>query len=445
MRYVKHAALLILVASIALLAVRPAWMQSTVIDTMMWIVASVAWIVYATLLYPRSAQQLRHTSQGTLLALALCASLMIPAQGLFSDDAQRYLWDGIVVASGDNPYASSPLQEPLIRHRTLLADGTLLPDDMPYASMRTIYPPGMQLIAGGLVSLIGTPSHMAFEIAWWLAVVVLLGIALRIAEAQVQSGIAVACMSPIVLLHGLGDVHSDVLMAAMTLLGVIALTRDRWIAAAVFIAIAVSIKYVPVLLIPALLRGRARREKAIVLGIVCAVVLATYVPFLSSPESVLGSLPVFAEHWQANAFAYSVMLWMDLEWFTPERIRLVLGVSAIALSILVWQRHGARPVSAAMMTYIALLLCSPVVHAWYLILPVLLLPFAPLRSTIVWATTMCVYGLFYATYRGGGVWFEHPVALVIEYVPVWIAFARDLQRGPLLFGDEQGSRSASLA
>ncbi len=445
MQFVKHASLLILVASIAVLAVRPTWMQSTVIDTMIWMVTSVAWIVYATLLYRRSAQQQHHTPQGTFVSLALCAVLLIPAHGVFSDDAQRYLWDGIVVASGNNPYASSPLREPLIQHRTLLADGTVLPDDMPYASMRTIYPPGMQLIAGGLVSLIGTPSRMAFEIAWWAVVVVLLSIVLRSAKTRDRSWIAVACMSPIVLLHGLGDIHSDVLMAVIALLGVIALTRDRWIVAAVLIAFAISIKYVPVLLVPALLRGRTRREKAIVLGIVSAVVLATYLPFLDSPESVLGSLPVFAEHWQANAFAYSVMSWMDLAWFTPERIRLVLGVCAIALSILVWLRHGARPVAAAMMTYITLLLCSPVVHAWYLMLPVLLLPFAPLRSTIVWATTMCVYGLFFATYKGGGVWFEHPVALAIEYVPVWIAFARDLQRGPLLFGDEQGSRSAALA
>lgn len=445
MRYVERSSLSILIASIAMLAVRPAWMESTVIDTMMWMFTSLAWIVYATLLYRRSTQQGHDSPQQTLIAFALCALLMIPVYGLFSDDAQRYLWDGIVVASGESPYASSPLQEPLVQHRTVLSDGPVLPDDMPYASMRTIYPPGMQLIAGGLVSVIGTPSRVAFEIAWWLVVVVLLGIALRFASTSDRSWIAVACTSPIVLLHGLGDVHSDVLMAAMALLGVITLTRDRWIVAAVLIAIAISIKYVPILLVPALLRGRTRRETAIVLGIVCAVVVATYLPFLMAAGSVVGSLPVFAAHWQANAFAYSAMSWMDLAWLTPERIRLVLGVCALTLSILVWRRHVAHPVAAAMMTYIALLLCSPVVHAWYLMLPVLLLPFAPLRSTIVWATTMCVYGIFYATYKGNGVWFEHPVALAIEYIPVWIAFARDIQRGPLLLRDQQGASNTTLA
>ncbi len=445
MRYVERSSLFILIASIAMLAVRPAWMESIVIDTMMWMFASLAWIVYATLVYRRSKQQRHDSPHQPLIAFALCALLIIPVYGLFSDDAQRYLWDGIIVASGESPYASSPLQEPLVQHRTLLPDGVVLPDDMPYASMRTIYPPGMQLIAGGLVSVIGTPSRVAFEIAWWIVVVALLGIALRSCEVRDRSWIAVACMSPIVLLHGLGDIHSDVLMASMALLGVIALTRDRWIVAAVLIAIAISIKYVPILLIPALLRGRTRREKAILLGIVCAVVLATYLPFLVASGSIVGALPVFAAHWQANSFAYSLMSWMNHAWCTPECIRLVLGVCALALSVLVWRRQIAHPVAAAMMTYIAVLLCSPVVHAWYLMLPVLLLPFAPLRSTIVWATTMCVYGLFYATYKGDGVWFEHPVALAIEYIPVLFAFARDVQRGPLLLRDQKRASNTTLA
>lgn len=444
MRHVEHIALIILIGAIGSLAAsRIAWMSSTGMDVALWCVATGAWLLVLVCAlwhhgYQRSAWHLVWT-------LVACAVLVAPLDAVFSDDALRYFWDGIVVSSGDNPYASAPLQQPLVTHRSILADGTLLPDDMPYASMRTIYPPGMQLIAGGICRIIGITSAQKFQLAWCICVVIALAAACMLARGVDRLWISIAALSPIVLLHGLADVHSDALMAAAALLGVLALRRGWLLPAAALIAVAISIKYVPVLLVPALLRGRARREKAIVLGIVCAVVLATYVPFLSSPESVLGSLPVFAEHWQANAFAYSVMLWMDLEWFTPERIRLVLGVSAIALSILVWQRHGARPVSAAMMTYIALLLCSPVVHAWYLILPVLLLPFAPLRSTIVWATTMCVYGIFYATYKGGGVWFEHPVALAIEVIPVWIAFARDLQRGPLLFSDEQGSRSAALA
>ena len=419
--------------------------SSALFDTAMWCVGSIGWLLLVISALRSDAEQPHRLHQGLMIGVALCAMLAAPLHDVFSDDAQRYLWDGIVVASGDNPYASSPLREPLIQHRTLLPDGTVLPDDMPYASMRTIYPPGMQLIAGALVSVIGTPSRVGFEIAWWVVVVVLLGIALRTAEARDRSWIAVACISPLVVLHGVGDIHSDVLMAAMALLGVIALTRDRWIVAAVLIALAISIKYVPILLIPALLLGRTRREQILVLGVVCAVVIATYLPFVASSSSVVGSLPVFAAHWQANSLLYSMLTWLSSAWLALDHIRLVLGVLALLLAAAIWRRHHMQPIGAAMMTYLALLICSPVVHAWYIILPVLLLPFAPLRSTITWATTMCVYGVFYATYKGDGVWFEHPVALAIEYIPVLFAFARDVQRGPLLLRDQKRASSTALA
>ncbi len=444
MRHVEHIALIILIGAIGSLAAsRIAWMSSTGMDVALWCVATGAWLLVLVCAlwhhgYQRSAWHLVWT-------LVACAVLVAPLDAVFSDDALRYFWDGIVVSSGDNPYASAPLQQPLVTHRSILADGTLLPDDMPYASMRTIYPPGMQLIAGGICRIIGITSAQKFQLAWCICVVIALAAACMLARGVDRLWISIAALSPIVLLHGLADVHSDALMAAAALLGVLALRRGWLLPAAALIAVAISIKYVPVLLVPALLIGRSRSEQVRVIGVVAAVLVAVYLPFLGSPGSVFGSLPVFAENWQANSLPYSLLVQTDGSLFTPDRIRIVLAVIAASLGIGIWWRYHTQPIVAAMMTYITLMLCSPVVHAWYLMLPVLLLPFAPLRSTIVWATTMCVYGIFYATYKGGGVWFEHPVALAIEVIPVWIAFARDLQRGPLLFSDEQGSRSAALA
>ena len=67
----------------------------------------------------------------------------------------------------------------------------------------------------------------------------------------------------------------------------------------------------------------------------------------------------------------------------------------------------------------------------------MLLLIAPMRSSIVWTITMCVYGITYQMYKGNGVWFDDPIALAVEYVPVYVAFAVDIYRGPLLLGDEQ--------
>jgi hypothetical protein len=436
MRFVDRTALIAIVTSIAAI---PA---SGVVE--MLFVASLAWIALMAGTFRAHKSGSVTVNRYLLVTLGVCTILLAPLQDRFSDDARRYLWDGIIVASGGNPYASAPLEQPLVQYRTTLADGVMLPDDMPYASMRTIYPPGTLLLSGGIVAVLGKPTTQSFDVGWWVCIALLLGVALFAADQRVRGWLALAALSPVVLFHGLADVHSDALMACMTLLAVLAHRKDRPYLSAVLLAVAITTKYVPVLLVPALLIGRSRREQVTMVAIMTCVITALYLPFITTFANLLGSLPAFAERWQANSLFYSTWQWMDLDWMTSESIRITSVVAMLALAALIWMRHGRQPIVAAMMIYVAILICSPVVHAWYIILPLLLLPFAPLRSTIVWGCTMCVYGVFYTTYKGDGVWFEHPVALAMEYIPVWIAFARDLQRGPLLLRDEQRASGLSL-
>lgn len=445
MRFANSTSLIFIVASIVAIYVSGAlWLNTPIFNVEMLCVASVAWVVLIAGNLRTDTSSIDGIDRRVLATLGICVLLVAPLHDRFSDDARRYLWDGIVVASGSNPYTSAPLQQPLVEHRTTMSDGVVLPDDMPYANMRTIYPPGTQLVAGGIVAVLGTPTTQSFDIGWWMCVSVLLGAALYAANHRDRTWIALAALSPTFLFHGLADVHSDALMAAVALLGVIALRNDRLYLSAVLIAVAITIKYVPVLLVPALLIGRSRREQVIVTSIIAGVIAVLYLPFVTSLTNMLGSLPVFAEHWQANSLFYSVWRWLDYPWMTSEGIRMLFAVTAVSLAVVIWVRYRTQPIVAAMMTYIAALMCSPVVHAWYIILPLLLLPFAPLRSTIVWTATMCVYGVLYTTYKGDGVWYDHPIALAIEYVPVILALVRDIQRGPLLLRDEQRTRDLTL-
>ena len=445
MRFIDSTALIFIVASIVAIYVSGVlWLNSPIFNVEMLCVATLAWIALIVGKVRAHSTSSFDGDRRLLVALGICTMLLAPLQDRYSDDARRYLWDGIVVASGGNPYASAPLKQPLVQYRTTLADGVMLPDDMPYASMRTIYPPGTQLVSGGIVAVLGTPTTQSFDVGWWMCIALLLAVALYAADHQSRNWLALAALSPVFLLHGLADVHSDALMACVALLAVLAHRRDRPYLSAVLLAVAITIKYVPVLLVPALLIGRSRREQATMIVIIASVITALYLPFITTFTNLLGSLPVFAEHWQANSLFFSIWKWIDLDWMTSEGIRIASVVTVLVLAVLIWMRHRTQPIVAAMMIYVAMLICSPVVHAWYIILPLLLLPFAPLRSTIVWGCTMCVYGVIYTTYKGDGVWFEHPVALAIEYIPVWIAFARDLQCGPLLLRDEQRARDLSL-
>ena len=69
----------------------------------------------------------------------------------------------------------------------------------------------------------------------------------------------------------------------------------------------------------------------------------------------------------------------------------------------------------------------------------------PLRSTIVWVATVVVYCMALSKYKSDGVWIDHPVALVFEFLPVVAAVLVDMQRGPLLLRNEHRTNSTATS
>lgn len=149
-------------------------------------------------------------------------------------------------------------------------------------------------------------------------------------------------------------------------------------------------------------------------------------------SDVFGSLGVFARAWQAN----SLLAWTGNHFVEPQLTRVVLMAIAGSVMLVVFVRWSGDMLWMSSLWVITLLVFSPVVHPWYLALSLILWVVAPSRATIVWATTMCVYAYTYENYKGNGVWYDHPVALAIEYVPVLVALGLDVTRGPLLLRDQ---------
>jgi hypothetical protein len=283
----------------------------------------------------------------------------------------------------------------------------------------------------------GGTSPLGFKAAWVGVCLVLVLLTLwLIWNNVVLSTLYLSIIaSPILLLHGFMDIHVDILMALAAGLAIALLHRSTMISMAAqgLLGIAISMKYLPVVLVPHFITYNNVRLRAIIqrLAIIIAAVGVMYLPYVGS--DVLGSLGVFAAAWQANSF----LAWIGNSILQPAVTRVVLLGGAVLGIVLIQLRYRAHPSFAAALSVMLILLCSPVVHPWYLALPLVLLLIAPMRSTIVWTITMSIYGLTYQMYKGNGVWFDNPIALALEYVPVFVAFAVDIYRGPLLLGDEQ--------
>ena len=219
------------------------------------------------------------------VAIAMRAALL-PAPPFLSSDIYRYVWDGQVQAAGINPYRFVPADASLAGLRHLAVFPHINRAD--YA--RTIYPPAAQMIFGLVGHFSRTVTGMkiamaVFELVGMLCLLRLLSIA-RLPRER----ILIYAWNPLVLWSFAGDGHVDA--AAVGLLAVALLCRAgyRVRLAAAFVAGAALVKFLPVVVAPALVRG-GRLWWAALTG--AAVVVLLYLPYLSVGIHVLGFLPSY--------------------------------------------------------------------------------------------------------------------------------------------------------
>lgn len=398
-----------------------------------WCAHSLLWGILAWHIYTTGQDTLR-TRWILIATLVASVIVLFPATDVLSDDAHRYRWDGWVQMHGLDPYQAAPTDSGLIslRHQS---DGVSYPESINNNALRTIYPPGAQHVFAIIVRLCGT-SPLGFKSGWIALCVVFVvsTVVLLWTSSRMLVLYLVVLLSPIFLLHGMMDIHVDIIMGLAVMLSFVALQRTRlssYLASSIF-GFSIALKYLPLLLLPAFARQSAdsNSERLHRLLITAATIGIFYMPFMGS--SVLGSLGVFTSTWQANSF----LAWLGNLVFDPSITRSILMCCAAILMfglVFVWREHVMWCCSMMVLT---LMVFSPVVHAWYIALPLVLWVLAPSRTPLIWGITMCVYGTTYANYKGNGVWFDNPVALAIECIPVMIAYAIDVWSGPLLLGDQ---------
>lgn len=394
-----------------------------------WITVSVGWSAFAWT-FIRAGHHYHETMMRRGIAV-LIITLMLTAlpYGLFTDDLLRYQWDGWLLSRGVCPYETTPDDRSLIPLAFSNGDATL-PSELPYSHMQTIYPPGAQIIFG-VTSLISGGDAQLWKIVLW-AICMLCSAGIWFGSPQPQRPwLLLAGLSPIVLMHGWVDMHIDLLMALLLVLAIQFHEKNAVILTGLALGIAISIKYLPILFLPALAVGLSARQRIALLVSCALAVTALCSPFIG--YNVIGSLGVFTSTWQSNSGLYTVLSLIadDLV------IRTVLLTLFIASAIIVILRHHTQPIHSAVLVLMSLAIFAPVVHPWYLIPCLALIPWAPFRSTFIWGISMALYGVALTTYKSNGVWTEHPVALAFEFVPVVIAYVVDVRRGPLPLMDQK--------
>ncbi len=317
------------------------------------------------------------------LAVQLPHLLFMPRT---SDDAYRYIWDGQVLLAGIDPYQFVPL-DPALAH---LRDQLLFPEGEPPLINRpevpTIYPPIAQLWFASVAFF--TPraaGTLGLQIAAAGAVVLTTWLLARFLGGR--SGWALlygGC--PAVALEAANGAHLDAISALCVFgLGWAAVRRRHWLAG-VFLGLAGGLKLVPLLLVPAFLRGGRWRTTVTAL----AFVTASYLPHLVAVGVlVLGFLPGYwREEGYDGARRFALLSWLPELWRMP--VALALAACCAVLAVV---RSSREPVlvTCCWLYGCSFLIATPI-YPWYA------LPFVVLVIMAGRLEWLSVWGALYVAF-----------------------------------------------
>jgi alpha-1,6-mannosyltransferase len=214
----------------------------------------------------------------------LLRAVLLPTPPFLSSDIYRYVWDGRVQSAGINPYRYLPVDPAL----AALRDTAIYPSINRPDYARTIYPPMAQLVFAGVGRLWDSVTAMKITMVGFEALGLLCMLPILAMAGLPRERILIYAWNPLTLWSFASDGHVDAI--AVGLLGLTLLLRarrrDGW--AGALLGCAALVKFFPIVIAPALLRGGSFWRPALAGA---AVIAALYGVYISAGPHVLGFLP----------------------------------------------------------------------------------------------------------------------------------------------------------
>ena len=352
---------------------------------------------------------------GVAIALRLPFLFVEPA---LSGDLYRYLWDGKVFAAGVNPYLAAPNAPELAALREPWHDRINHP------SIRTIYPPGAQLL-----------FLFFHDIHVWRLLIVTAEIALLVAlRRQLQPRVlTLLALLPFAVVEGAWSGHIDSLTGAVVALAAVFTSGS-------LLGVAVGFKVIPLAIFVPLLRAARSRSRFVAAAFATA---ATPLAAFALAGAVMPGVREYATRWIFNSPLYSATYGVVHVLGIGERLKALwtsikdsLGAEAIAPFIYarLYDDFVTRSLMAAVFVATAvvlyrrkapasdwigaLLLCSPTIHAWYWMTVV---PLAALERRFIWIALAVCAPFSYLLYAGVAGWL---VMLLCYALPLTVMIVR---------------------
>ena len=340
----------------------------------------------------------RRALAGCLLLAVAWRIVLLGSAPLVSDDVYRYVWDGRVQQHGINPLRAAPADPALSRLHTDLTRRI----DPTSSVLPSIYPPLAQRFFLGVTRL--HESVLAMGAAMLACDLLIIGLIWRWLAATGGSPWWVLgyAWHPLVALEGAGGAHIDVAGTLLLVGAAYGLSCRRSLLAAVGLAGAFAVKFLPAVLLPLLWKRIRLADAAAAL----LLVVLLYLPFLDGWQLPVGSLGTYLAQWRFNGPLFRGLAW-GIGTAPAIGLAVTVGLAAAVHARLTRDRNDP----AAWAWPLAATLCLlPAVYPWYLVWLIPFLGPAVNWPLVVWTLASMLTYTVWTPHLAGAGW----------VLPVWV-------------------------
>jgi len=220
-------------------------------------------------------------------------------------------------------------------------------------------------------------------------------------------------------------IHLDVVGAAFLITAVSCFREERFRLSFLMLAFAVLVKYLALVAVPVFVLELFRKQRggrgsrsagwlALRRSLFFLLPAALFLPFIGAGEKLFSQLVIYNRYWEFNGFLYTIA---KCFWSSPRWI--LSGGLFVALLCVYVKRFDFT--EKIFLSVLSLLLFFPVLYPWYILwllpLAILLLHYPVLLLSIVLYISYTVTAFYHMT----GIWEEHWVFLLVQYVPFYTA------------------------
>ena len=337
-------------------------------------------------------------SRVSVLGAALLFRLTIaPVMPMLSGDVYRYRWEGLVQASGLNPYLVSPDETAQFRDVTY--------PRIPVPSVRSGYGPLASLVEWGAYEtakrLTADPVRQAF---WMKLPSVLFELLLLLALSRVLPAgqLIIYAWCPLPVIEFWWNGHNDSLAVFGMMAALLLSRRQSWPAAHAALGLAIAVKWWPAILWPLLLAKTPRWPRR--LWIAPVVATLTTLPYWTHewPQLLANAryMSGYVGGWRNNDSLYGLLLAATGDQYLAKYTAFaLLGVTVIWMIARNWRLEQAW-----LGALVAALLLSANCHPWYLTWLVPLAAFASWPPLLIWQLLMPLSYIVLIEWHARGVW-----------------------------------------